>query len=164
MPRFPFGFGGGDKPADAAEGLAAFFAGDHARCDQLWTDAENAAESGDPARARAAIEAFAHALEQHLQMEEEVLFPAFEHATGMTSGPTVVMRMEHTQMRGVLRAIDNAVQAGDIDGALDQGDTLLMLIQQHNAKEEGMLYPMAEQALASAWAELEPRVKRYVSS
>ena len=32
---------------------------------------------------------------------------------------------------------------------LDHGDTLLMIAQQHNVKEENILYPMADDALAS---------------
>ena len=39
---------------------------------------------------------------RHFEMEEAVLFPAFEEATGMTQGPTMVMHAEHVQMKGVL--------------------------------------------------------------
>jgi hemerythrin-like domain-containing protein len=41
------------------------------------------------------------------------------------------------------------------------GDTLLMLIQQHNQKEEHMLYTMAERALAADWAKLRERLIAY---
>ena len=93
-----------------------------------------------------------------------MLFPAFEAATGMTdSGPTFVMRMEHEQMRGLLEQMGTALERGDHDALLDQGDTLLMLIQQHNQKEEGMLYPMSERALASEWPALHERVAAYVA-
>jgi hemerythrin-like domain-containing protein len=51
--------------------------------------------------------------------------------------------------------------SGDAQEALDIGDTLLMLIQQHNVKEEGMLYPMAENMLAQEWAELAVRLAQY---
>ena len=44
------------------------------------------------------------------------------------------------------------MSTGDTEEALDLGDTLLMVIQQHNVKEEGMLYPMAENMLAGEWA------------
>jgi hemerythrin-like domain-containing protein len=47
------------------------------------------------------------------------------------------------------------------DELVDLGDTLLMLIQQHNQKEENMLYPMAEQALASTWTEIREALARY---
>jgi iron-sulfur cluster repair protein YtfE (RIC family) len=50
----------------------------------------------------------------------------------------------------VLDAMARAAATGNVDSVLDHGDTLLMLIQQHNLKEEGMLYPMAERALGGA--------------
>jgi hemerythrin-like domain-containing protein len=101
---------------------------------------------------------FSARLLHHLAMEEDILFPAFEAATGMRGGPTHVMRSEHTQMRAVLTEMERRMSTGDLDGLLDQGDTLLMLIQQHNAKEEGMLYPMAEQALGEQWDSLAARL------
>jgi iron-sulfur cluster repair protein YtfE (RIC family) len=136
------------KPTD---GLITFFTDDHRECDELWAALEAAVTVKDEPKARALWPEFSGRLEHHLTMEETILFPAFEAATGMKGGPTAVMRGEHTQMRGVLAEMDRRVKSGDLDGLLDQGDTLLMLIQQHNAKEEGMLYPMAEQVLAGQW-------------
>jgi len=125
---------------------------------------EAAADGADRDALRAAWRDFEASLREHLDMEEQVLFPAFEAATGMTdSGPTFVMRMEHEQMRGLLEQMGTALERGDHDALLDQGDTLLMLIQQHNQKEEGMLYPMSERALASEWPALHERVAAYVA-
>jgi hemerythrin-like domain-containing protein len=73
------------------------------------------------------------------------------------------MRMEHDQMRGLLDQMGAALERGDHDALLDQGDTLLMLIQQHNQKEEGMLYPMSERALASEWPALHDRLAAYLA-
>ena len=80
-------------------------------------------------------------------MEEAILFPAFEEVTGMTQGPTMVIRAEHIQMNGVLAQIKESLEIDDPDTILGAGETLLMLIQQHNMKEEGMLYPMVDQHL-----------------
>lgn len=143
--------------ANPSDGIITFFSDDHRECDELWASVEGAVTSADKAKAATAWPAwpaFSQRLLAHLKMEEEVLFPAFEAATGMKGGPTAVMRSEHTQMRGVLAEMERRVASGDLDGLLDQGDTLLMLIQQHNAKEEGMLYPMAEQVLSQQWSEL----------
>ena len=92
----------------------------------------------------------------------QLMANGFEEATGMSGGgPTQVMRMEHEQMRGVLAQMAAAVERGDFDELVDQGDTLNVLIQQHNMKEEGMLYPMAERALDAAWPELRARVAAF---
>jgi len=133
------------------------FAADHRLCDEMWAAVEAAAT--DPARALASFAEFAARMRRHFSMEEEVLFPAIEDATGMHGGgPTHVMRAEHVQMRNVIDQMETAAAASDVESVLDHGDTLLMLIQQHNVKEEGILYPMADQALAGSWGQLVDRV------
>lgn len=77
-----------------------------------------------------------------------MLFPAFENATGMTQGPTQVMRMEHGQMRELTEQMNQALAAQDADAFAGAAETLLILMQQHNMKEENILYPMCDQALA----------------
>ncbi len=140
-------------------GLLDTFAGDHRHCDALWASVEEAGNTGDNTATAAAWKTFEAAMKRHFAMEEEALFPAFERATGMVGmGPTVVMRAEHEQMRGVLTTMAGCAGAGDFEGLLDHGDTLLMLIQQHNVKEEGILYPMADQHLQSVWPELKEQL------
>ncbi len=146
--------------ANPSDGLITFFSDDHRECDELWAALEGAVTAKDQAKTATLWPAFSARLLKHLKMEEDVLFPAFEAATGMRGGPTMVMRGEHTQMRGVLAEMERRVASGDLDGLLDQGDTLLMLIQQHNAKEEGMLYPMAEQALSEQWPALAAKLSQ----
>lgn len=150
--------GGSASPATAApETLADWFTADHQQCDALWAEVEGA--GSDLTAVRAAFTAFDTRLRRHLSMEEEVLFPAFDQRSGMHGmGPTAVMRVEHTQMRGLLDQMARATTARDITNL---GDTLLMVIQQHNTKEEGMLYPMAEQMLD--WSALEPALARYTT-
>ena len=145
------------------DGLVPFFTADHRHCDDLWAAVETAVEQGQEA-AKAAFDDFYATTRMHLDLEEQVLFPAFEQATGMSEGPTTVMRMEHEQMRALLEQVATAVATGDLEEAVDQGDTLLMLTQQHDQKEEAMLYPMAEQALGGSWDELAGRLEQHRSA
>lgn len=146
---------------DLRDGAAGFFTEDHQACDQRYGELEKALDAGKAEPVRECWTRFERAITRHLSMEEEVLFPAFEEATGMRGmGPTAVMRHEHEQMRALLRKMAGAISAGDFAGALDAGDTLLMIIQQHNVKEEGMLYPMADEALGgAAWEAIVPRLE-----
>lgn len=138
---------------------AQVFSDDHRRCDELWGEVEASAD--DPAACQKRFEEFERAMLRHFAMEEEVLFPAFEEATGMRGGgPTHVMRLEHAQMKGLLAEMSGAVEKGDFATALDGGDTLLMLIQQHNVKEEGVLYPMVDDVLGSRWPELSEKLAK----
>jgi len=148
--------------ADLEAGPATFFTTDHRASDALWADVEAAVDDDDSAAAQAAFVAFEAATRRHFAMEEEVLFPAFEKATGMTMGPTQVMRSEHEQMRGLLSQMA-LVAASDLAALVEHGDTLLMLTQQHNLKEEGMLYPMAEAHLGAEWPELARELRRYLA-
>jgi hemerythrin-like domain-containing protein len=121
----------------------------HRLCDDLFVAAEEAAQRGDWT---ATAHAFAHFRDQmnaHFEAEEGLLFPAFEAATGMSQGPTEMMRREHEQMRALLAQLESACDAQDDDGYSGVGETLLMLMQQHNMKEENILYPMCDQALGT---------------
>jgi hemerythrin-like domain-containing protein len=51
-----------------------------------------------------------------------------------------------------------------LQGLVDQGDALHILIQQHNVKEEGMLYPMAERALGPEWPALRAKLEQFEAS
>ena len=148
--------------SETSQSLRAFFTDDHRRIDDKWAEVETAAQAGDVDAETESWRAFQDQLLRHLRMEEEVMFPAFEQATGMTDGgPTFVMRSEHDQMRGLIEQMGAAVDGNDYDELVDLGDTLLMLIQQHNQKEEHMLYPMAEQVLTAEWAKIRETLRAY---
>jgi hemerythrin-like domain-containing protein len=129
--------------------IVEFLGGDHRACDDLFASAENAVAQKNWDSARSLFEHFESAMAHHFAMEEEVLFPAFEARTGMSKGPTQVMRSEHEQMRGLIQDMARAVAGSNQDGYLGLSETLNMLMQQHNVKEENMLYPMSDQALAT---------------
>lgn len=120
---------------------------DHGRCDELFVSAEAACHDKDWNGALAAVTAFIGRMEAHFIAEEQVLFPAFEEATGAASGPTQVMRMEHAQMRDLFGQMADAVSARDLESFAGAAETLLVFMQQHNMKEENILYPMCDRAL-----------------
>ena len=124
-----------------------FLGSDHRSCDDLFASAEEAVAKKNWDSARSLFGRFQAALAHHLAMEEEVLFPAFEARTGMSMGPTQVMRMEHEQMRGLIEDMAHAVAEANHNAYLGLSETLNMLMQQHNLKEENMLYPMSDQVL-----------------
>lgn len=130
--------------------LSSLYADHHKRCDEVFADAEAAAAEGRWAEAATGTQRFDRMLTAHLASEEGTLFPAFEEATGMRGGPTFVMRAEHEQMRGLLAELAAAVQAKSKDGFAGAAETLLVLMQQHNLKEENILYPMCDRALGDA--------------
>lgn len=96
-------------------------------------------------------------LASHAHLEDELLFTALDPYLG-PMGPLAVMRMEHDQIEGLLGRIPAAQDLRQAQGLLQQ---TVQLARSHFAKEEQVLYPIAEQALdqgrlaelAVQWAE-----------
>ncbi len=126
--------------------IKEYLAADHSRCDELFAQMEDNA-SKSLSDAKEACEEFKKETERHFQMEERVMFLEFETKTGMTQGPTAMMRQEHTQMRSLMTQMGEAIDADNKDKFFGLSETLMILLQQHNMKEEQMLYPMAQQHL-----------------
>lgn len=137
-----------------SESIAETLTEDHRRCDRLLALVESAADGGDWDRVSAEALEFDNATERHFAFEEEVLFPELEAAAPMAAGPTGVMRTEHRQIRQLLAELKEAVAARDADECLGVLGTLHLVSQQHNAKEEAILYRMADQVLGPRAGEL----------
>ena len=121
----------------------------HRHCDELFVAAEESVRRSDWKAAAAALTRFHDQLKAHFEAEEGLLFPAFESATGMSGGPTRMMRYEHEQMRNLLEQLAVACAAHDGNGYAGDAESLLILMQQHNMKEENILYPMCDRALGA---------------
>lgn len=129
--------------------VAGYMTHQHRECDELFAEAEAAVDAGNWDAADERYAALDHHTRLHLRREEEVLFPAFESRTGMTAGPTAMMRVEHEQMRTLLDAMAAALADRDADAFLGEAETFMILTQQHNMKEEQILYPMTDTTLAA---------------
>ena len=140
--------------------LRTYMSGDHRRCDDLLAAAEQALSGHDLVATRAAFEQFSQATQAHFRAEEELLFPAFEEKTGIRMGPTQMMRLEHGQMRELMAEADGALADGDEDSYVGAVETLLILMQQHNLKEENVLYPMCDEQLRAEVDTLLPRLQQ----
>jgi iron-sulfur cluster repair protein YtfE (RIC family) len=134
--------------------LSQYLRSDHRYCDELFELVAPLAQAGKWQEARHALEAFEEALERHLAREERVLFPALERAHGAPMGPTHMMRIEHRGMRDLLLQMRDTLERSDADELDAATQTLRITLQQHNMKEEGVLYPMADRLLHAEAGEL----------
>lgn len=124
----------------------------HKHCDELFAAAEQAVVSKDWDSANSAWQQFTDELESHITDKEEgKLFPALEAIHG-SIGPIHVMRGEHDHMRSLVAQINEALAAKDDQQFLGLSETLMMLMQQHNMKEEHILYPMIDGSVPDAMA------------
>jgi hemerythrin-like domain-containing protein len=141
--------------------ISAYMTADHRRCDRLLTNAESAVGRGEWGLVVQSVADLGKAMVRHFALEEEVLFPELEKVAPGAGGPASVMRIEHLQVRSLLTELDGAVEAEEPGEVLGNLETLLMLLQQHNAKEEAILYPLADRALAGAAEDLLERMGMY---
>ena len=128
--------------------LTRTFTASHKHCDRQFAELERAFAAADWVPAEAHYRQLRDDLLRHLAAEEEILFPAFENITGHAQGPTRVMCMEHDQMRELLEEMSQALAARDSGALPGIAETLLILMQQHNMKEEQILYPMLDEMVA----------------
>jgi hemerythrin-like domain-containing protein len=129
------------------ESITNTLSNEHADCDKQFVQAEESVAKKQWDVALTQFNEFRTAMEEHFAREQVVLFPRVEEHIGPT-GPTQVMRMEHEQMRQVFNNMEDSLAQRDGEQYLGLSETLLMLMQQHNAKEEQILYPMSDQMLS----------------
>ncbi|MFZ1576145.1 MAG: hemerythrin domain-containing protein [Chromatiaceae bacterium] len=132
-----------------ANSISATMAADHRHCDHLLATLEERVAVKDWDQAVSDGQGLAAALLDHFTREEQRLFPELLAVDPRAGGPVQVMTLEHQQMRALLADLEGAIGKRAPDDCLGLVETLHFLIQQHNAKEEGILYPLADQGLAS---------------
>lgn len=84
----------------------------------------------------------------HHHKEEEHLFTLLEHkGFPRQGGPTGVMMSEHEQGRAHIRAMSEAIDAGEIARFAQHAREYVELLRQHIFKEDNVLFRMADAAL-----------------
>jgi iron-sulfur cluster repair protein YtfE (RIC family) len=152
------------------DSITGFLGADHQRIEKIWLELQSAFQHHDFNAMHTRAGEFIAAMRRHLRMEEQILFPAIEDKTAMrTSGPTYAMRMEHREIERVLAGLVplltvqerwTAIQA--MEGELTDPSALF---RSHDAKEEMVLYPMADQLLgADAARKLVEKMRTEVDS
>ncbi|MFQ5856645.1 MAG: hemerythrin domain-containing protein [Anaerolineae bacterium] len=131
----------GGKHMKIIEALLGEHAVFYAQFDHL-EQAVPAAETLAQVQSQAAL--LTAALETHANLEDDLLFAALDPHLGSQMGPLAVMRMEHDEIRGTLAGLP---EAQDLPEAQRLVLHAVQVAREHFAKEEQVLYPMAEQTL-----------------
>ncbi len=127
--------------------ISEYMKTEHRACDELFAKAEGAVIDGNFEEGEKLFTDFSDDTLRHFFKEETALFPTFENVTGMREGPTQMMRQEHEQMRDLISRMSKAIDAKDKDTYLAVAEPLMILMQQHNMKEEQMLYTMCDRSI-----------------
>jgi iron-sulfur cluster repair protein YtfE (RIC family) len=92
------------------------------------------------------------ALRRHIYLEEALLFPPIRKA-GM-SMPLLVMAKEHGLLWRLMDLLDSLLVAQDVDALRSRCEELLLILEQHNRKEEPIVYPRSGGDLTAAEAQV----------
>jgi hemerythrin-like domain-containing protein len=92
------------------------------------------------------------ALRRHIYLEETLLFPPIRKA-GM-SMPLLVMAKEHGLLWRLMDHLDSLLVDQDVDGLRARAEELLLILEQHNHKEEPIVYPRSGSDLTAAEAQV----------
>ena len=129
--------------------IREYMTNDHRECDEIFAKVEELVGKKDFEAAKEAFKSFKERTLHHFKQEEEFLFVEFTKATGMVGGPVEVMTYEHNQMRAIFENMQNALDSGNANEFFGFGESMMILLQQHNMKEEQMLYNMIQMHLDS---------------
>lgn len=126
--------------------IGAFLERDHEEIDRIFERYQASKDENDAASG-AVFSKFDERLRRHIDWEEEFLFPVFERRAEkqVVGRPTVLMRHEHEQIRMYLDLIYEALD--DDEAPCIYENALLTTLEEHNRKEESLLYPWFDREL-----------------
>jgi iron-sulfur cluster repair protein YtfE (RIC family) len=127
--------------------VSTLLGADHARVDGLLEDLAEMLADGEVERAEYHFADVEDALKRHIRVEEEILFPVFDARVRLV-GPTSVMRVEHRRIEALLGALRAALDRAQVDVARQTLAALDAVLVEHDRKEERILYPKTDAALA----------------
>jgi len=133
---------------DPKRTVTEFLQTDHRRLDAIFERFQQAIKQNRWETASKDFRELSTGLKRHIKIEEEILFPVFEEKTGMfNGGPTAVMRMEHTEIKDLLDKVLASTDAREASKAVDGYNALILILADHNMKEEHILYPESDSFL-----------------
>jgi len=138
-----------------------FMVKDHRDCDSVFSEVEGFVDRGEWDIAKEAFGRFKKDMDIHFGIEEEIIFPEFNKNAGGGCNPTMVMIMEHDQMRKLLSLLEENLASKNRDSFFGNSDTLMMVLQQHNMKEEQIMYNLCLDSLSGVQDEILKKVTEY---
>jgi hemerythrin-like domain-containing protein len=87
-------------------------------------------------------------VELHFKREEDALFPVLGNYIGIETGPINVMLIEHNSCRELTGDLKKRIEGKDYKSAASAGKALIELLSEHEDKEDGILFQIAEMQLS----------------
>ena len=138
--------------AFAREAVARFLSEDHKQLAFLFEVATLAFDEGRLADGEKAFQQFRSQLNQHLRMEEEILFPKLEHLVEASPGVEILgkLREEHKTIRWLMNQIVDMLSVGDNPSSA--ANQLAVLLEEHARAEEPSIDQLTDRLAATPLA------------
>lgn len=127
--------------------ISTIMSHDHRECDIKFEDIESLVQEKNFEKASELFTVWKNVNLRHFEIEETILFPETANKMGGKIPPIMVMEMEHIQIKKCIDDMANAMELKNSDSFMGLADTCLIMIQQHNMKEEQILYPIIDRSL-----------------
>src|SRR5262245_7798384 len=103
-------------PTSHPTNVSEYLVSDHRRLDALAADTERLVREGAFPAAAIRFAQFVDGLNRHIDIEEQILFPAIERAARTSVGCTIVMRAEHAEIRRCMEQVRARLGQDEADG------------------------------------------------
>ena len=136
----------------ARDAVARFLSEDHKQLAFLFKMATLAFDEGRLTDGENAFRQFKVQLDQHLRMEEEILFPKLEHLAEASCGAEILssLRDEHRTIRWLMLQIADILAMGDNPSSA--ANQLAVLLEEHARAEEPSLYQVIDRVAGTPLA------------
>jgi nucleotide-binding universal stress UspA family protein/hemerythrin-like domain-containing protein len=116
---------------------------DHQRLEELYATLLSAYHGGDWADVSAQWDLFEAALRAHMETEESDVFPAFR---AVNQKEADALLAEHTELRRLLSVLGVQIDLHALPS--NDAEELIARLRAHSAREERLLYPWVDEAVA----------------
>ena len=137
--------------------IGVTFEHDYRRLEQTLESSMTHVRAGRWEATAAACAAFRRGIERHMEIEEQVLFPAVEG--GAETPLTAILRKGHRSLRAFFDEINDAIEVRDAEEFTRIATSMKTLPERHDEREEAELYPAAQARLGADASAAAARLK-----
>ena len=134
---------------------------DHGEYEELLSHCREAVESEDWESVKHIFTEFIQRLKAHVDLEEQVLYPAYESKSAAPKEPTDSLRHEHDKLIQYLRGMLPICSTRNSEPFLECLVEFEKLLIKHHEKEEDIFLPMAGLILQDEREELLRKIREF---
>lgn len=134
---------------------------DHCQCETMLSTCQESVEREDWKAAKRVFAELVSHVKHHILMEEEILYPAYDHLMDTSRRATTALRREHEQIARLLRDLSAVLSTLDSEVFLESLLPLDEIMTKHHEKEEELFLPMAGHALLAEREEIMRKLEEF---